>query len=429
MFFFVACLVCCYDILSYLFFFFFFFFFILFRFFLYFFWNQVHHRTALPAAGWFNAQIQEPGVLHQRCSRYIGSTRSYLEMESEDELQGVALGDLRNSFCNFVATLCTHLNGEAFEYFFPDEVRTDLFSLFSKWCAVFGGPSPDGAISQSSDTRLTFAALQAIASLCRGPLFDFQIAIANEGYLCRWLVKVMACDNPDAQSYGRRALESLLMYNQNESQFVSWAIRQVYEADSPSVRENAFLAMANVLREFETFPISRVQSMCLALFMSADLALPIKQQAKLLLLTLKERFFGDTDEELLLPLSLPQTVMSMHSQDQLVLSRDLAKKHPEHTLNVFLELSHRFQSASKDARRMCLSCLTPWLEGIHLIRQPSPEGFGQLGCHPYHVLNNLLFMCLQTDVGDESLKLWASLCQTPENVVIILEYLIELVGS
>jgi hypothetical protein len=227
------------------------------------------------------------------------------------------------------------------------------------------------------------------------------------------------------QRYGRRALESLLTHNRDNAQLVSWAIRLVYEADKPNIREQAFLAIASVLQVVAAFPISHVQSMCLALFMSADLALPIKQQAKLLLHTLKERVFGATDKDVPLPLSLPLTVMSMHAQDQLVLSRDLATRHPDLTLNVFLELSHRFQSASKDARRMCLSSLTPWLEGVQLIRQPSPKGFGLLGCHPFHVLNNLLFMCLQTDVGDESLKLWASLCQSDENVVIILEYLIE----
>jgi hypothetical protein len=86
-----------------------------------------------------------------------------------------------------------------YEHFFPDEVRTDLFSLFSKWCATFGGPSPDGVVVQVTDMRLAFIALQAIAALCRGPLFDFAAAIANDGYFCRWLVTVMACDNPDAR--------------------------------------------------------------------------------------------------------------------------------------------------------------------------------------------------------------------------------------
>jgi hypothetical protein len=111
-----------------------------------------------------------------RWDKYISGTRSFLEIEGDNDLPD--LDDLRMDFGETVATLCRMISVDAvYLQLFSDEVRTDLFTLFAQWCTVGGGTDVPAREKYNFSSPLAKKAVTAIASLCRGPIFDHENSV------------------------------------------------------------------------------------------------------------------------------------------------------------------------------------------------------------------------------------------------------------
>ena len=66
-----------------------------------------------------------------------------------------------------------------------------------------------------------------------------------------------------------------------------------------------------------------------------------------------------------------------YSRSQMFLSETLARLHPELTMPMFSEITHRFQTATPSTRQILLQYLLPWLHNMELV-DPNllPEGNG-----------------------------------------------------
>ncbi|KAL0279789.1 UNVERIFIED_CONTAM: hypothetical protein PYX00_001270 [Menopon gallinae] len=134
------------------------------------------------------------------------------------------------------------------------------------------------------------------------------------------------------------------------------------------------------------------------------------------------------------------------------LSKQLAQLHPELTMPMFSEITHRFQTARQELRQLLLQYLLPWLYNMELVDPNVPpanplsyfqyyanemnrvggrrEGWGSAEATEM-VLNNLFYITAK--FSDEHPKeveeLWTTLCSCwPNNLKVIIRYLLIISG-
>jgi hypothetical protein len=136
--------------------------------------------------------------------------------------------------------------------------------------------------------------------------------------------------------------------------------------------------------------------------------------------------------------------LAIYSKSQMFISEHLARKNPEQTMFVFLEVTSRFDKCtSSSLRRTMLNVLVPWLYNMQLIdphvipsSQAAPSrlnSFGLSTCHSgspqatHLILNNLFYLTCRhgAEFHTELELLWSILALTwpQHNVRIIIRYL------
>lgn len=403
--------------------------------------GQVHHVTARAAVGYC---ANETGTsVHDRLARYLTGTRSYLEMESGTE--ATALHDLQLSLCAFVNTMCEGLGDIClYERLFTDEVRADLFGLFASWC--------DPVRPEVSRLDVRCQAVRAIASLCRGVVFDKRASVTGQCYLFEWLQTVLVSNDNDFTESGGRAVRFLLSYNDDPAIF-EWAVDLCYSSGS-HVRSRIFMALAATLEDdsgqAKNLAEQREKCLALALHMCADYGVS-GHAAWELVATLSRTYFGHYN------FSAPPSsdVRLLRSRNQLILTRYVAEQcHVELGPGMLKELLKRWarMEPTSTARRQLkfVNCLVPWLEKLNLTRFPDQQningdertnstednyaafsGFDvtngpRLSTQAIELLRNLFFISAQFSgvLDAEVSRLWAALGSSEQNVIVIIEYLV-----
>jgi hypothetical protein len=136
--------------------------------------------------------------------------------------------------------------------------------------------------------------------------------------------------------------------------------------------------------------------------------------------------------------------LAIYSKSQMFISDHLARKNPEQTMHIFLELTSRFDKCnSQSLRRTMLNVLVPWLYNIQLIdphvipaTQAPPSMINSFGLSTTHsgstqtthlVLNNLFYLTCRhgAEFHSEFELLWSILALTwpQHNIRIIVRYL------
>lgn len=431
---------------------------------------QLAHIFELMAANKTFAQAdsgvieQDEHCLNKTFVEYIDGARQYLESESDRNLPD--LQDIRLHFSRFVRELISNTPMEYKRTLLTRDLRYSLFHLFGNWSGKFShtmGDSTDRRVSKEEITDLELSAVRAMSAvLCCGPVFDPN-GLNDDGYIYKWAHMLLSSheDRIKEQIYelAKETVVLLLDFNPDTSGLLDWVIDRCYTGAN-EVADGCFNALAAVFQSKE-YPCDHVAMLNLALLNVGSPRTQTHETAVQLLHLLDTRFFqepifytesaADDMNHSRLPLNdIFLSVSYCHAQ--MCLSEQLAKLHPEITLDMFSEITHRFQTAKPSVRQTLLRYLLPWLHNMELVDpslpQASPlsnfltrlhdhqvenyktplkgEGWGSPEATKM-VLNNLFYITVK--FGDDHYReieeLWAALViGWPNNLRVIIHYLV-----
>ncbi|KAI8991091.1 cell morphogenesis C-terminal-domain-containing protein [Mycotypha africana] len=387
---------------------------------------------------------------------YIKETKSFLmdtEVQMEWEYQR-----LRIHLCGLVKKLYENImrldNPTSLMSF---EMRLSLYKMFEEWCG-YGAtaktaqqreatmmhevleeckdPKERAAMTKLMEEErraLEFASLNAMATLCQGPLYAYlgqkkaRQAIIQFDTLnvLRWIDAIFESRDPKYHVIARRALEAVMMYNEDQSVLLDDIIEQCY-AGNPKLEftQGYFQALADIVTKVEDYPCHTHQIMSLALFKTGDAKKAIRKTAINLLRVIEERVFADScakEYEIGITSSLP----AIYKHTQTLLSARLALDHPEQTFSMLSEVTQRFEHITPSSQREVLTYMLPWHRKVDLSIGPHDT---ELSASAYMVLSNLYYITVK--FGDIYVKeiaaLWSQLVDYGRNARAIIIYLLNM---
>ncbi|VDL67086.1 unnamed protein product, partial [Nippostrongylus brasiliensis] len=271
-----------------------------------------------------------------------------------------------------------------------------------------------------------------------GRIFETQKSIGEDGYLYRWLEKLVSSANTTMQNEVEEMLAWMLELNES-SHLLDWLMSQCYSQPSP-VAARCFRALVRVFSRRD-FPCEFISLFVLCQAMLGD---PNVTDAAVHMIEILKRQFLDK--------WLAATGNSIHStpavqlrspvvpclqshclpMDQQAVCRNLANAYPHLTITIFSEVSNRLEGARSQNRTYLISLLHAWVENIELVDPMAgedacegPRGWGSEEATQL-LLNNLMYLTifLAPDHEHELAELWRALALSfPANVPVILNYL------
>ncbi|XP_044597140.1 protein furry isoform X1 [Cotesia glomerata] len=432
---------------------------------------------------------RETQSLHPTFVEYIDGARLYLENETDKE--ALAVRDIKLHFCNFIRKMIKSFSIEACHLLLKRDLRRNLFTLFATWSGPYGKPLTNVSSTFDEDkscSELQLSALQAMSSLlCCGPCFNPQSLSEEGAILYQWLDLLLASKDEKIYTLARETVVLLLEGNPDIGTLLDWVVDRCYTG-LPQVADGCFLALATIFSARE-YPCDHYTSVINVSLMNTGCPRVSVQDAALQLLQLlDQRFFGnvrplptaelETNQEecplnsLINPgTTMPGAISSFgtnipvkagtldalltasYCRNQMYLSRQLAQLHPELTMPMFSEITHRFQTARREVRQLLLQYLLPWLHNMELVDPNVPPPANPSSYYQYYtsdvtrggtkregwgtaeatemVLNNLFYITVK--FSDEHPKeveeLWSTLCGCwPNNLKVIIRYLIIISG-
>ncbi|ORY95884.1 cell morphogenesis C-terminal-domain-containing protein [Syncephalastrum racemosum] len=394
--------------------------------------------------------------LMQVIMSYVKETKSFLA-DSEVQLEW-EYHKLRVYLCGLVEKIYENIMRlDDPSSIMSFETRLGLYKMFEEWCG-YGAyanatRSREAAmmrdvLEQCKDTQerasatqlmeeerkaLETAAINAMAMLCRGPLYAFlgqkkarqaviQFDMLN---VLRWIDAVFESPDPIYHSVARRALEAVLIYNRDQPALLDDIIEQCY-AGNPKMEftQGYFHALSDIVTSIEDYPCHVHQIMSLALFKAGDAKKAVRKAAINLLRVIEERVFADScakEYEIGITSSLP----AIYKHTQALLSARLAVDRPEQTYSMLSEITQRFEHISANSQREVLTYMLPWLRKVDLnVGQLDTE----LNATAYMVLSNLYYITIK--FGDvyvkETAALWSTMVDHGKNVRAIILYLLDM---
>ncbi|XP_029647107.1 protein furry isoform X5 [Octopus sinensis] len=392
---------------------------------------------------------------------YIEGTRLYLEGENEKDLPN--LKEIRLHFSGFIQQLIWNTPLNSREKLLSKTVKESLFNLLGNWA---GQLNPNNSTSETKSSKkdpltdLEIAAVGAMcAILCCGPVFDVS-GLNEDGYIYNFLNTFLTSKNDQVYNIAIETVTLLLEFNYDGQNVLDWVIDCCYTGIT-SVADGCLSALLAVFKTRE-YPCDHVSMLNLAVMHVGCPRIKTHETALELLQLLDTRFFQDAPvfvessddavQQLKPPLNDIKLAVS-YSHSQSVLTEQLSKLHPDLTMPMFSEISHRFQTAKPALRQVLLQCLLPWLYNMELIDSSAPtaaasptsamktppdafsvttskthlkdEGWGSAQATEM-VLNNLFYITVK--FGDEHPheieNLWSALVQSwPHNLRVTMRYL------
>ncbi|XP_039287310.1 protein furry [Nilaparvata lugens] len=415
--------------------------------------------------------------LHATIVEYVDGARLCLESEAEKE----GLRDVKLHFCNFIRKMIKSFPLETYPTLLKRDLRRNLFTLFAGWSAGPLGSALGASASAATlvpwaatgeqppasadELQLQLCALQAASAvLCCGPCFDPQ-CLAEDGYLYPWLDLLMASNQPKIYQLACETVILLLECNPDMGALLDWVVDRCYTAE-PAVADGCFLALATIFSARE-YPCDHYTAIINVTLMNTGCPrTQVHETALQLLQVLDKRFFGSVGP---LPAegdiaaataagsererggTLDLLLSTTYCRSQMHLSRQLSQLHPELTMPMFSEITHRFQTARPEVRQLLLQYLLPWLHNMELVDPNVPpgnplsyfqyysndpregrrrEGWGSVEATEM-VLNNLFYITAKfaDEHPKETEEVWSTLCSCwPNNLKVIIRYLLIISG-
>lgn len=366
---------------------------------------------------------------------------------------------LRRHFCGLLEAVWTGLlECPNPARWLPFEGRVSCFRLIEEWCNH--GPFEDvakqreetmrqsimeayrdnrdrGALTASMEIEkrnVEFAALSAMAALCKGPITPndsggtktktLTISFEIDGVFA-WIAAVFGSSSEKIHSVGRQALTNLLRYNLKFTVLYQEAVHQCFthDFDSKSAR-SYFTVLAEVLTEQESNPCGLSQLLALCLFKAGDKNVEIRGRTLALLKATELRFYGRSCVEAFRVEVLNQNPV-IYKRGQYLLAAQVARDHEEQKFLIFSECSKFFRLVETRLQRDVVAILLPWVQITELQLDANGE---ELDAASNMVLVNLFEMTLRFSetLLNEIEGLWTALVTGPHvgNVKAILDFTI-----
>jgi furry protein family len=291
-----------------------------------------------------------------------------------------------------------------------------------------GGQSIISAAMEIEKRDLKTAALSAMATLCAGP-----VSIASDPKaqqftfdvwrMLAWIDSIFSTVSDKTHAIGKRALKSLIIYNQEHKVFLDRSLEMCYLAKSPKALESYFEVVSQALtdRTASTTTFWKVLGACL--FTLGNENNQLRMKSARLIRTLEERQHKSSKLQEL-DISISDKTIAVYKRAQFEMSQRLAKEHSDLAFHVFSEFSKFFKELHRDHQRSMVAAMLPWIQTIKL--QVDPNG----GPTPssYMVLVNLFEITVKfgNALHNEIQALWQALASGPhaDNVQLVLDFII-----
>ncbi|CAB3359556.1 Hypothetical predicted protein [Cloeon dipterum] len=410
--------------------------------------------------------------LHPTFVEYVEGARQYLE--SEPDKDSSVVKEVKLHFCDFLRKMLKSFSMESRRTLLKRDLHKKLFWLLNGWTTKYMVNNTANAsgkkccdlnhsVNQVQDevcSELEFAALQAMSALLScGPCFTNQ-GLCYEGIFYPWLDTMLDSSDEKVSELARDTAVLLLECNPDVGSLLDWAIDRCYTG-SQAEADGCFLSLAAIFSARE-YPCDSYVAVINVTLMATGCPRPEVHEAALQLLqVLDKRFFGAV-----LPLATDGTVCgrgretldlllsNTYCRSQQYLSRQLSQLHPQLTMPMFSEVSHRLQTARPEVRQLLLQYLLPWLYNMELIDPNVPPGnpLSYFQCYSSEgrgncsngrregwgsaeatemILNNVFYITAKfaDNHPKEVEALWAALCTCwPNNLKVILRYLLIVSG-
>lgn len=373
---------------------------------------------------------------------------------SDSEIQGqLEYQKLRTYYCTLTEELydCTKAFKDASRWM-SFQARQATFALMENWCGFSPNESHLRAqenhvarsiLDREHDLRsrgiinsaiekerneLQTAALSAMAALCAGPLnfvADHKVLMSFDiKRLLQWLNAIFDTPSDRTHAIGRKALQNLIVNNQEHAYLMAQTLRMCYIARRPKALTSYFEVVTKVLTEHAHVHMPFWKVLCAGLYTLGNEDSQIRMKSARLLRTLEERL-GKTSKLQDLDISVSDKTTAVYKLAQFEVSCRLAKQHPELAFHVFSEFSAYFNELQPDHQRNMVSGMLPWIQTIELQLDPS----GGPTATSYMLLVNLFEITVKSRITlhNEIQALWQALATGPYagNVQLVLDFIID----
>lgn len=406
--------------------------------------------------------VIDRSALHFAFLEYMDGARLYLE--SEPDKNTTYVREIVHYFCSFIRKMIKSFSLETLRTLLKKDLRRKLLILFSTWSGYYGAPIrkivvEDVHYKDKKVNDAQFCVLQAMtALLCCGPWFD-DTNTSDDRIYYKWLDMMLESHEDRVYNLAKETVVLLLEFNPDIDHLLDWCVDRCYTG-AQTVADGCFLALATIFSARE-YPCDHYTAVINVTLMNTGCPRPhVRDTALQLLQLLDKRFFGtvrplaegDLAEGDKGRSTLDTLLARTYCRSQIHLSSQLSQLHPELTMPMFSEITHRFQTARPDVRQLLLQYLVPWLHNMELVDPNVPptnasfyyqfyanetakagvrkEGWGSAEATEM-VLNNIFYITAK--FGDNHSKemdhVWATLCTSwPNNMKVIIRYLIIISG-
>ena len=360
---------------------------------------------------------------------------------------------LRRHYCGLMEALFEGINRtDDPSRWMTFESRKSAFSLMEDWC----GFSPNhnqiraredsmrqSVIDQQSTAErgtvtaameiekrnLRTAALSAMAALCGGPIsvttesgvtlqFDVRRMLA-------WLEAIFNSGSDKMNVIGRRALEDLIVHNQEYPYLLEHCMARCYLADAPKVLESYFTVVTQVLQDHPGYPCTFWKLLGLCLFTLGHDQSEIRLKSSTILRCLEARQHRNSKIQDF-DISISDKTQAVYKLAQFEISKRLANTNADLAFHILSEFAPYFKDLQPHAQRNLIAVSLPWMQSIELKLDPN----GGPTAESYVLLANLVELTIKSSgsLHNEVQALWQALATGPHqgNVRLIMDFIIGL---
>ncbi|CAM1511581.1 Fc.00g090940.m01.CDS01 [Cosmosporella sp. VM-42] len=360
---------------------------------------------------------------------------------------------LRRHYCGLMEALFEGINRTKDpSRWMTFESRKSAFSLMEDWCGfspnqnqirvredtmrqslidqqALGERGTVTAAMEIEKRNLRTAALSAMSALCGGPItvttesgvtlqFDMRRMLA-------WIEAIFNSGSDRMNVIGRRALQNLIVHNQEYPYLLEHCIARCYLADVPKVLESYFAVVTQVLQDHIDYPCPFWKLLGLCLFTLGNDQSEIRSKSATVLRSLEARQQRNSKIQDF-DISISDKTQAVYKLAQFEISQRLAKQHTELAFFIFSEFTLYFKDLQPAAQRNVVAVVLPWIQSIELKLDPN----GGPTAQSYVLLANLLEITIKSSgaLHNEVQALWQALATGPHpgNVRLVLDFIIQL---
>lgn len=385
---------------------------------------------------------------------YIRETKYFLkdiEVQPAWEFQR-----LRRYYCGLIAKFYDGLaKWSRVDSFLGMDARLSLFRFLEDWCGYgqnaaatkerdarmlasvldqFKDPRERGlqtAVIESERKSLEMASLNAMASLCAGPLtqtdsngkvFSFDIIA-----LFNWIYSIFSNTSDRLHKIGRMALRNVLVHNANTPSLLEDVVGECFSGE-PATKstQSFFITLCEIIQELAFYPFPMHQVLCLGLLKAGDRDLNIRRNAIRILKTVEDRFALDVGVQEF-EIGISSDTKSVYKNAQTRLCERLARCGDELCYLSISEFVSRLNTKNEISRREIMDLLLPWLRNVRLQTEPNSN---DLTLPSRMVLTNMVYMTIKSGDGyfKKIERIWHALVfdNDEPSLKLAVRYLLEL---